>query len=210
MIIICCCTDCAAAIALAYEKPEADVLLRKPRNTKKDHLVNWKLILYAYGFIGLLETLSSFSMGYWYADRTGVPFGKLWFGFGAVPDNVSSGDYTAILNTSSSIYFINLVVMQWFTLMAIRTSRQSILSHPPLLRKATQNWLLFPAIIFSLLISVFFLYPSKFNEVLGTSPIPAAHWFLPMGFGVGIILLDEARKYFVRHYPKGFMARLAW
>ena len=28
MIIICCLTDCAAAITLAYEKPEADVLLR--------------------------------------------------------------------------------------------------------------------------------------------------------------------------------------
>jgi len=31
MIIICCFTDCAAATVLAYETPEADVLLRRPR-----------------------------------------------------------------------------------------------------------------------------------------------------------------------------------
>jgi sodium/potassium-transporting ATPase subunit alpha len=65
MIIICCFTDCAAAIAIAYEKPEADVLLLKPRNPKKDHLVNWKLILQAYGITGVLQTTLSFSMSYW-------------------------------------------------------------------------------------------------------------------------------------------------
>jgi sodium/potassium-transporting ATPase subunit alpha len=111
MIIICCLTDCVAAIAIAYESPEADVLLRKPRNTKKDHLVNWQLILFAYGFIGMLETISSFAMSYWYAERMGVPFSSLWFGFGAVPSYMSLDQYTKVLNVASSIYFVNLVVM---------------------------------------------------------------------------------------------------
>lgn len=111
MIIICCFTDCAAAIAIAYEKPEADVLLRKPRNTKKDHLVNWQLILYAYGFIGIIETTASFAMSYWYAQRKGIPFSTLWFGFGATPADMSPDQYTRILNVASSIYFVNLVVM---------------------------------------------------------------------------------------------------
>ena len=65
MIIICCFTDCAAATAIAYEKPEADVLLRGPRDPKKDHLVDWKLILQAYGITGFLETALSFTMSYW-------------------------------------------------------------------------------------------------------------------------------------------------
>src|ERR1700744_5970231 len=51
MIIICCFTDCAAATVLAYEAPEADVLLRKPRKPKVDRLVDWKLMLQSYGFI---------------------------------------------------------------------------------------------------------------------------------------------------------------
>jgi sodium/potassium-transporting ATPase subunit alpha len=65
MIIICCFTDCAAATAIAYEKPEADVLLRRPRNPKKDHLVDWRLILQAYGITGFLQTTLSFTMSYW-------------------------------------------------------------------------------------------------------------------------------------------------
>jgi sodium/potassium-transporting ATPase subunit alpha len=111
MIIICCFTDCAAAIAIAYEKPEADVLLRRPRNPKKDHLVNWQLILFAYGFIGVLETVSSFAVSYWYAERRGVPFRELWFGFGAVPSSLSRAEYVDVLNVASSVYFVNLVVM---------------------------------------------------------------------------------------------------
>jgi sodium/potassium-transporting ATPase subunit alpha len=111
MIIICCCTDCAAATAIAYEKPEADVLTRPPRNPKKDRLVDWKLILYAYGFIGVLETVASFAMSYWFLQRNGFPFRVLWFGFGSLPDNLSSVQALDLLNRASSIYFVNLVIM---------------------------------------------------------------------------------------------------
>lgn len=111
MIIICCFTDCAAATVLAYEKPEADVLLRPPRNPKKDRLVDWKLMLQSYGVLGMIETICSFSMSYWYLQRNGIPFSTLWFGFGAVPEGISEDYYTAKLNEASSIYFINLVVM---------------------------------------------------------------------------------------------------
>jgi sodium/potassium-transporting ATPase subunit alpha len=79
MIVICCFTDAAAATVLVYEVPEADVLLRKPRNLKSDRLVDWQLILQAYGFIGILETVSSFAMSYWYLQRNGIAFSDLWF-----------------------------------------------------------------------------------------------------------------------------------
>jgi sodium/potassium-transporting ATPase subunit alpha len=69
------------------------------------------LILQAYGFTGMLETICSFSMGYWYAQRKGIPFSTLWFGFGNVPDGMSADTFAAILNEASSIYFVNLVVM---------------------------------------------------------------------------------------------------
>ena len=111
MIIICCFTDCAAATAIAYEKPESDVLSQPPRNPKTDHLVDWKLILQSYGVTGILETVSSFAMSYWYAQRQGLKFSELWFGFGNVPDGMSQDQYTDILNRASSIYFVNLVVM---------------------------------------------------------------------------------------------------
>jgi sodium/potassium-transporting ATPase subunit alpha len=111
MIIICCLTDCAAATTLAYEKAEADVLLRPPRNVKTDRLADWKLLCHAYLFIGLQQCVASFAMAYWYAARKGVPFGVLWLGYGAVPAGWDPKHVAQVLNEASSVYFVNLVVM---------------------------------------------------------------------------------------------------
>lgn len=72
------------------------------------------------------------------------------------------------------------------------------------------NWSLFPAIIFALLIAIFFLYVPKFHSVLGTAIVPVEYWFLPFGFGMVILLLDEARKFGVRRWPKNLLAKVAW
>jgi sodium/potassium-transporting ATPase subunit alpha len=94
--------------------------------------------------------------------------------------------------------------------MATRTRRLSILQHPPLFRRATRNLFLFPAIAFALVVAVIFLYPPRLQSVLNTSSVPAVHYFLPMAFGMGLLMLDEARKWAVRTYPKGFLAKVAW
>ncbi|ODA76999.1 hypothetical protein RJ55_07516 [Drechmeria coniospora] len=210
MIVICCFTDCAAATVLSFEKPEADVLLRPPRNVKKDRLVNWQLLLQAYFVIGLTETLCAFAMSYWYLERNGIAFSDLWFSFGKIPDNVTPEYYSQKLTEASSIYFVTLVVMQWFNLMATRTRRLSIFQHPPLFNKETQNLYLFPAILFSLLMAFLWLYPPAIQKVIVTSGVPVEYWFLPFAFGIYIILMDEARRYWVRRYPKGCVAKAAW
>ncbi|KAI1079733.1 Na,H/K antiporter P-type ATPase [Whalleya microplaca] len=210
MIIICCFTDCAAATTLSYEKPEADVLLRKPRNVKKDRLVNWNLVLHAYGVLGMIETVASFAMAYWYLERNGIPFRVLWFSFGNLPDWIDPDYYALKLNEASSIYFVNLVVMQWFNLLAVRTRRWSIFQHPPLFNKKTDNIYLIPAILFALCMAILWLYIPQLQSVLGTSPVPTEHWFLPFAFGLFILTFDEMRKFFVRRYPKGIAASLAW
>ncbi|OHW91807.1 k antiporter p-type ATPase [Colletotrichum incanum] len=210
MIIICLFTDAAAAIAMAYEAPEADVLLRKPRVPGKDRLVDWQLVVQSYGLVGILETLSSFAMSYWYLERNGIKFTDIWFSFGHLPSNIDKDYYQQKLNIASSIYFVNLVVMQWFNLMAIRTRRLSLFQHPPVGNKRTQNLYLFPAIVFALLMAIFWLYVPEFQTTLGTAPVPVEYWFLPMTFGLGILLIDEARKFAVRRWPNGIVAKAAW
>lgn len=205
-----CFTDCAAATMLSYEKPEADVLTRPPRNVKKDRLVNWQLVLQSYGIVGVLQTVASFAMAFWYLERNGLPFSQLWFSFGRIPDGVDPDYYLARTNEASSIYFVNLVVMQWFNLMATRTRRLSIFQQPPLFKKETQNWYLFPAILFSLAMAVFWLYIPPLQPIIGTTGVPVEHWFLPFAFGMFQLLLDEARKYCVRRWPGGLLAKMAW
>jgi HAD ATPase, P-type, family IC len=48
-------TNLIPAISLAYEPPENDVMKHKPRNPMTDKLVNERLILMAYGQIGMIE-----------------------------------------------------------------------------------------------------------------------------------------------------------
>ncbi|CAD0084388.1 unnamed protein product [Aureobasidium vineae] len=197
MIIICCFTDCAAGVTLAYEAPEADVLNRPPRS-KKDRLVDWKLILHSYAFIGLFETTLSFTVSYWFAQCKGLFFSDLWFGFGKTPDGMSDDTKNNILNIASSIYFVNLVVI-------VRTRRLSLINHAP-----WRNPYLLPAIVFAMTIAIFFLYVPKFHSVLDTAVVPVEYWFLPFAFGIGLLLFDETRKLLVRKYPGSILAKMAW
>jgi sodium/potassium-transporting ATPase subunit alpha len=48
-------TDMIPAISFAYENPELDIMDRVPRNSKRDHLVNTKLISFAYLQIGVIQ-----------------------------------------------------------------------------------------------------------------------------------------------------------
>ncbi|KAH7030773.1 uncharacterized protein B0I36DRAFT_373954 [Microdochium trichocladiopsis] len=210
MIIICCFTDCAAATVLSYEQPEADVLLRKPRNVKTDRLVNWQLGIHAYGFVGVFMTFTSFAMSYWYLERRGIPFSVLWLSYGVLPDSIDQDYYNQCLYEASSVYFINLVVMQWFNLMAIRTRKWSIFQHPPLFNPKTQNWYLFPAIGFAIVMAILWLYIPQLQDTLGLAPAPVEYWFLPMAYGAFLLISDETRKYFIRSRPNGFLAKMAW
>jgi sodium/potassium-transporting ATPase subunit alpha len=99
--------------------------------------------------------------------------------------------------------------MQWFNLMAVRTRRLSAIQHLPLFRKSTRKICLFPAIVFSLVVAVIFLYIPKLESVPGTTPVPVERYFLPLGFGISLLLLDEERKWAVWTYPRGYLAKIA-
>lgn len=53
-------------------------------------------------------------------------------------------------------------------------------------------------------------YIPGLQRSIGTTSVPVEHFFLPVAFGLGLLLLDEGRKYWVRRWPKGFIARIAW
>lgn len=205
MIVICCLTDCAAATTLAYEKPEADVMSRPPRRPKRDKLVDWKLLMHAYLFVGGIECVTSFAVAYWHLQRNGLPFSALWLGYGVYPPSITPERATKLLSESSSIYFVNLVIMQMFNVLATRTRRLSIVSHPP-----TRNWLILPAVLFALGMVFLFCYVPGLQRVIGSEKVAVEYFFLPVAFGAAVLGLDEARKAAVRRWPKGLLARCAW
>jgi sodium/potassium-transporting ATPase subunit alpha len=60
MVLISCSTDFFASLALVYEPAESDLLLRPPRNIKKERMIDWKLMLYVYGFLGVFDAIGIF------------------------------------------------------------------------------------------------------------------------------------------------------
>ncbi|TDL17671.1 sodium-potassium ATPase [Rickenella mellea] len=200
MILICVATDVLPGLSMCLEKPEFGLLKRKPRDVKKDRLVDWKLLLHAYGFVGVLESLCAMSMSFWYLHRHGVPFSSLALRYGNWP--LLTND---LLFEAQSVYFFTLIIMQWGNLFATRGRRFSIFQHTP-----ASNWYVFPAAAMALVIGIFFSYIPWFQNVFQTRGIPVEYFFIPLTFGLALLFLDESRKFFVRKYPNGILARLAW
>ncbi|KAF6760413.1 sodium-potassium ATPase [Ephemerocybe angulata] len=200
MIIICVGTDVLPALSMCMEPPESGLLQRKPRNVKTDRLVDWKLLLHAYGFLGVLESLAAMSMSFWYLRRKGVPFSNLFLGFGTWP-----GLDTELLSKAQSVYFFTLVLMQWGNLFASRGRTLSIFKHHPGL-----NWRVVPAAVLALGIGLFFSYVPWFQKIFLTRGVSVEHYFLPIAFGLALLSLDELRKYLVKKFPRGVLAKLAW
>jgi sodium/potassium-transporting ATPase subunit alpha len=94
--------------------------------------------------------------------------------------------------------------------MATRTRRLSIFQQPPAFNKATQNLWLFPAILFALVVIFIFLYIPGLATSINSSKIPVEYFFFPIAFGSWVLFTDEMRKYWVRKYPNGRVAWIAW
>ena len=73
-----------------------------------------------------------------------------------------------------------------------------------------QNLSLFPAMIFAIIVVFIFCYIPALQRVIDTRTVSVEHWFLPAAFGMGLLLLDETRKYCVRTWPNGLLAKIAW
>ncbi|KAF8263726.1 sodium-potassium ATPase [Lactarius quietus] len=203
MILICVATDVLPALSMCFEPPESGLLSRPPRNVRKDRLANFRLLLHAYGFLGILESLCAMSMSFWYLQVNGVPFSSLAGKFGNYPAALTDD----LLYEAQSVYFFTLVVMQWGNLLSTRTRRSSIFQQPP---TWGVNRTTIPAAICALVIGIFFSYVPVFHNVFQTSNIPAIHFFIPMAFALALLVLDETRKLIVRKYPSSVLAWIAW
>jgi sodium/potassium-transporting ATPase subunit alpha len=102
MIIICVLTDVLPAIALCHESPEAGLLTRPPRDTKKDRLINLKFLGQAYT-LGLIESLCACSMAFWWLDKEGFKFGDLVLAYGGLPPQYDPAAYAEAVNKAQSM-----------------------------------------------------------------------------------------------------------
>jgi sodium/potassium-transporting ATPase subunit alpha len=71
-------TDMIPAISFAYENCELDIMDRQPRSAKRDHLVNAKLISFAYLQIGVIQASAGMYTYFLILNDYGIRPGTVW------------------------------------------------------------------------------------------------------------------------------------
>jgi sodium/potassium-transporting ATPase subunit alpha len=67
------------AISFAYENPELDIMERVPRNSKRDHLVNLKLISFSYLQMGVVQAAAGMYTYMLVLNDYGIRPSAIWF-----------------------------------------------------------------------------------------------------------------------------------
>lgn len=210
-------TDLIPAISLAYEKAEADIMKRKPRNAQTDRLVTAKLISFAYLQIGVIQALAGMYtyfvvMGDYGYDPFELP--GLADKFDPVEGEgkkleIDSGTYSfdqrmTALGAAQTAYFFSIVLVQWADLVICKTRKLS------LFQQGMRNMMLNFGLAFETCLALFVVYIPFSDVALGTRPLNPRHLLPALPFTFLIIAYDELRKYWIRVFPNGWLKRFTY
>jgi len=193
------------ALSLIYEMPEADLMKQPPRNPRKDKMVDLKLFLHAYLYLGVLESVFAFIMYFWYMHSVGgfTP-GDLILAFNKWGDNYKGhtlAELHEILYGAQSCFFICLVTMQFGNLLSTRTRTLSFFQQLPF-KGESRNLRVFGAILGSLSMMLLLIEVPFFQTIFNVRSPPIQFWLLPWVFAAFLFCIDEIRKLVLRKYMK--------
>jgi sodium/potassium-transporting ATPase subunit alpha len=168
------------ALALGAETPTPDMMKRPPRKTK-ERLLNLRLIVRAYLFLGPIEALACM-FGFFYVLYNG---GWIW------GSTLPSHNILYLQATTACLTAI--IIAQIGNVFACRSDRESVFS-----TGVFTNRLIFGGIILEILLQVFIIYHPFGNKVFGTAPIGLDVWLVLLPFSAFLLLVEELRKAIMR------------
>lgn len=206
-------TDLLPAIALAYEGPETDIMLRQPRNPFYDKLVNRRLIWMAYGQIGIIQTLAGFCAYFVVMSEFGF-LPEFLFGVRDEWDNPALNSlvdsygqqwsYPArkgLEYYSNSAFFAAIIVTQLADGVICKTRKNSIF------QQGMSNWVLNAGLLVAVGLGCILLYTPGLDKYVLLPGIYAIHWLPGVPFAIVIFLFDEIRRLIIRRRPGGWVER---
>ncbi|TPX69591.1 hypothetical protein SpCBS45565_g02316 [Spizellomyces sp. 'palustris'] len=211
-IFFCVSNDIVMSTALMFEKPESDLMVRKPRNARKDRLTDYRFFMNIYLFIGLMAWPCAMGMFFLYMSEQRIHFHDIVFAYSKWTDGYlgyTIDELTHFLSVGQCIYYVTMVMFQFGAILAVRNRSVSILQSNPFYGPR-RNLRLFAGMAVSICIAIIALYVPFIQNLFGTAPIPTKFWFIPLSFAAGVLIVDEIRKALVRVFPKSILAKLAW
>lgn len=169
-------TNMVPAIALGSEQPHPGIMDMPPR-PRTERLMDKRLFLRVFGFLGLIEGAIALSAFFWFLHRQGWYWG----------DQL---DWSSPLyREATTVTFAAIVLAQVANAFASRSDRVSIFRLGFTTNPLT---LLGVAVAVALLSAI--VYSPIGNWMFGTSPLPLWTWLLLLLGSTGLLLAEEARK----------------
>lgn len=185
-------TDMIPALGLGAEPPEPGVMQRPPR-PRTERLLTWPLLIRAYLFLGLMEAAGAMAAFFFVLWSAGWRFGE----------TLQSHDPLYLKATTACLAAI--VAMQVVNVFVCRSARDSVAAS-----RLLGNRMILIGIAVELVLLAGIVYHPWGNHIFGTSPLSWREYVFIVPFAIGMLVLEELRKWFVRRIPTrpGSAARL--
>ncbi len=173
-------TDMLPALALGVEPPDHRIM-RQPPRPRKERLLSRFLLLRAYLFLGITEAAAAMAAFFFMLHQGGWRYGE-----------ELARDHPLYLQATTACLSA-IIVMQVVNVFLCRSDTQSVFSFGILVNRML-SWAIATEIGIILLID----YTPWGNLIFGTAPVPLVVWLFVIPFAVGMLALEEFRKWLAR------------
>ncbi len=176
-------TDGLPALALGLDPPDADVMIRKPRDP--DEQILTKKSLYFIIYSGLMIGIGTLIIFLAYSWST-----------------LTSGSLSLLVDTDAldrprTIGFTMLIIFQMIMALNIRKEEHSLLG-----KEFFRNPYLLLAISSSIFLHIMIVYVPFFQSIFHTTSIGLVDWLLILFVGSILVLIDEIRTFLAKKVPR--------
>lgn len=185
-------TDLIPALGLAIEKPEDNVMKRKPRE-KTERLLTKKLLFISYGIVGMIQAMAGFFTFFYILFQGGWTFGT----------QIAFNDPLYLKAVTG--FLVSIIICQIADVLICRNRVESIFS-----KGIFKNKLVNLGIFVELFLVAMIVYVPQFNLFLGTAPLSLFEILLPIPFALLIFFADELRRYYLRKDNLFIKNYLSW
>mmetsp|Transcript_7365 Transcript_7365/g.15993 ORF Transcript_7365/g.15993 Transcript_7365/m.15993 type:complete len:1114 (-) Transcript_7365:342-3683(-) len=182
-------TDIWTAIAYACQPAENSLMRNKPRHPQKEHMVDGALLVYSYGYVGVMQMIACWCV------FLSMPQMLALTEMGRHATSYSPMELQANYAGMASYYW-TLVLGQVGAALATTTTRSSLFTYG-----LPNKWLNL-CIVLEILLALLVVYWGPAQRLFKTESLTLHQALMGTGSFVAIVMVEECRKYFVRRSQK--------